>query len=168
MGRLRLADDSIGAEVQGTHPYRVELRDEDGDLAYDCTCPRAADGYFCKHCVAVGLVWLEESGPEEAARAERAKRRNPWQGIQDYLAAQPAETLIELLLDVVRRDDRLYQSLRLKAEWTGGAGDRVAAFRRAIDEATRIHGFVDWREVGAFAGNLAQVVDALAELLAPD
>ncbi|MDP2827238.1 MAG: hypothetical protein Q8O37_01390, partial [Sulfuricellaceae bacterium] len=81
---------------------------------------------------------------------------------------QPLETLIDHLLDVAQRDDRLYQSLLLKAERTGGGGDVVKAFRRAIDGATRIHGFVDWREVGAFASNIDQVADSLADLLKPD
>ena len=102
-------------------------------------------------------------------RSSINKRRDPWRDIKDYLSTQAPETLIELLLDVVQRDDRLYQSLLLKAERTGGAGGNVAkAFQRAIDGATRIHDFVDWREVGTFAANLGQVADSLAELLKPD
>jgi len=74
--------------------------------------------------------------------------------------------LTALLLDVAERDDRLYQSLLLKAERTGG-GNAAKAFRRAIDGATRMHNYVDWREVGAFAGNIDQVANSLAELLKP-
>ena len=70
--------------------------------------------------------------------------------------------------DQAQRDDRLYQSLLLKAERTGGGGNVARAFRRAIDDATHIHGFIDWREVGTFAGNIDQVADSLAELLKPD
>ncbi|MDD5334375.1 MAG: hypothetical protein PHS32_11575 [Rhodoferax sp.] len=94
------------------------------------------------------------------------KRRDPWRDIHEYLDTQ---ALIDLLLDVAQRDDRLYQSLLLKAEPTSGAGGNVAkAFKRAIDGATRIRGFVDWREVGTFAAKVDQVVDSLAELLKPD
>lgn len=168
--RLRVAGEKITARVEGSEIYRVELSDDGGDLVGDCTCPRAADGYFCKHCVAVGLAWLAEHAPEGKSKAKsgKAKRRDPWRDIKDYLATQPPETLIELLLDVAQRDDRLYQSLLLKAERTGGGGNAVKAFRRAIDGATRIHGFVDWREVGSFAGDIDQVVDSLKELLKPD
>ncbi|MHB1272703.1 MAG: DUF6880 family protein [Rhodanobacter sp.] len=99
----------------------------------------------------------------------RKKRRDPWRDIKQYLTKQPAETLIELLLDVAQRDDRLYQSLLLKAERAGGGRGNVAtAFRRAIDEATRIHGFVDWREAGSFASDVEQVAESMAELLQPD
>ena len=169
--RLRVSDDKITARVEGTETYQVELRDDDGDLAYDCTCPRAADGYFCKHCVAVGLAWLAENSaaPKTGAAPGKKKRSDPWRDIKEYLATQPPEALVDLLLDVAQRDDRLYQSLLLKAERTGGGGGNVVkAFRRAIDGATRIHGFVDWREVGTFASNIEQVADSLAELLKPD
>jgi uncharacterized Zn finger protein len=164
--RLSAADDKITARVEGTENYRVELGDDGGDLAFACTCPRAAEGYFCKHCVAVGLAWLTGNAAAPEASGKR-ERRDPWRDIQAYLRAQAPETLIAQLLDVAQRDDRLYQSLLLKAEQTGG-GDVATAFRRALDDATRIHGFVDWREVSTFAGNLDQVVDSLAELLEPD
>ncbi len=143
VGRLRAADDRITARVEGTETYQVELRD-DGDLAYDCTCPRAAEGYFCKHCVAVTLAWLAENSTAPAAGAASGKkmRRDPWRDIREYLATQAPEILIDLLLDVAQRDDRRYQSLLLKAERTGG-GNVAKAFRRAIDGATHIHGFVD-------------------------
>ncbi len=167
--RLRATDDKISARVEGTETYQVELRDDDGDLAYDCTCPRAADGYFCKHCVAVGLAWLAENStaPKSGAASGKKKRRDPWRDIKEYLTTQPPEALIDLLLDVAQRDDRLYQSLLLKAR-SGGGGNVAKAFRRAIDGATRIHDFVDWREAGSFAGDIEQVADSLAELLKPD
>ena len=168
--RLRATEDKITAKVEGTETYRVELRDDDGELAYDCTCPRAGDGYFCKHCVAVGLAWLAGNSavPKSGAASTKKKRRDPWRDIKAYLTTQPPETVIDLVLDVAQRDDRLYRSLLLKAERSGGGGNVAQAFRRAIDDATRIHGFVDWREVGTFAGNIDQVADSLAELLKPD
>jgi len=168
--RLRATDDKVTARVEGTETYQVELRDgDDGELAYDCTCPHAADGYFCKHCVAVGLAWLAEHAGrgEPASRSAKKKRPDPWNDIRKYLTTQAPEVLIDLLMEVAQRDDRLYRSLLLKAERTGGGGNVANAFRRAIDEATRIHEFIDWREVGTFAGNVDQVADSLAELLKP-
>lgn len=170
VGSLRTTDDKITATVEGSASYQVELRDDEGDLAYDCSCPRAADGYFCKHCVAVGLAWLAENSAavKPGGAPGKPKRRDPWQDIKDYLATQAPETLTELLLDVAQRDDRLYQSLLLKAERTGAGGNVVKVFRRAIDGATHIHGYIEWREVSTFAGNIDQVAESLAELLQPD
>ncbi len=166
VGLLRITETKIFAKVEGTEAYRIELRAGD-ELDYDCTCPRAADGYFCKHCVAIGLAWLagHGDGGKKAAASGKKKKRDPWRDIREYLAAQPQDALVALLLDVAQRDDRLYQSLLLKAERSGG--DVAAAFRRAIDGATRIYGFVDWREAGSFADNIEEVADSLAEMLKP-
>lgn len=169
VGPLRVTAGRIAARVEGTEPYRVELLAADDELDYSCTCPHAADGYFCKHCVAVGLAWLDEQGDggrKKATAPGKKKKRDPWRDIREYLAAQPQDGLIELLLKVAERDDRLYQSLLLKAERSGG--DVAVAFRRAIDEATRIDDFLDWREAGSFADTIDEVVDSLAELLKPD
>lgn len=172
VGRLRVQENKVSAKVEGTETYQVELWDEDGELAGDCTCPRAGDGYFCKHCVAVGLAYLSEheSAPAESAgrKPTKAKRRDPWNDIRQYLETQPSESLVAALLDVAQRDDRLFQSLLLKAERTHGGGNAEKAFRRAIDDAVRIRGFIDWREVGTYAGNIDQVADSMAELLQPD
>lgn len=171
VGRLRITDDKVAAKVEGTTTYRVELRNEGGLLGFDCSCPRAADGYFCKHDVALGLAWLDQSAVERKAGngSGRKKRRDPWRDIKQYLSSQPADSLIELLLDVAQRDDRLYQFLLLKAgRARGGSGSVAQAFRQAIDDATRIHGFVDWREADSFADDIEQVAESMAELLQPD
>jgi tetratricopeptide (TPR) repeat protein len=120
--------------------------------------------------VAVGLAWLTDHATEEKPKAKsgKTKRRDPWQDIKHYLTSQPTEPLIELLLDVAQRDDRLYQSLLLKAEKTVGGGNVAKAFRRAIDDVTEVRRFIDWRDVGTFAGNIEQVAESLAELLKPD
>jgi uncharacterized Zn finger protein len=143
VGRLRAQEDKVFAKVEGTETYQVELWDEDGELAGDCSCPRAGDGYFCKHCVAVGLAWFNEHGsaslPADGTgkKPVKAKRRDPWKDIRQYLETQPAESLIEVLLDVAQRDDRLFQSLLLKAERTQGGGNAEKAFRRAIVDETK-------------------------------
>lgn len=167
--RLRATDDKIAARVEGSEIYQVELSVADDDLAWDCTCPRAADGYFCKHCVTVGLAWLAESSasPQSAAAAGKMKP-DPWRDITAYLSRQTMESLVELLLDVAQRDDRLYQSLMLKVARSGGAGKTEKAFRRAIDDATRVDRYIDWRETRAFAGNIEQVAYSLAEMLEPE
>lgn len=167
VSRLRATDGKIAAKVAGTETYRVELRDDGGELAYDCTCPHAADGYFCKHCVAVGLAWLSERTPARKSGSGSKQRRDPWRDIEAYLGAQPQSALVALLLEVAQRDDRLYRSLLLKAERAGAGGNVAVSFRRAIDDATRIRGFVDWHDTATFAGDIGQVADSLAELLEP-
>lgn len=170
VARLRITADKLTANVSGSETWRVELRDA-GELDGGCTCPHAANGNFCKHAVAVGLAWLSEHKPtSEPVRAEGKKRkRDPWKDIEHFLAAQSPQTLIDQLLDLARRDDRVYQSLLLKVERAyGGRADVAAAFRRAIDDATRIHGFVDWSEAADLFGDLESLVESMRELLRPD
>ena len=173
VSRIRVVEDKVSARVDGSDTYHVELRDDDGDLDYDCSCPQGDEGNFCKHCVAVGLAWLagkKVQGKSAGAPGKKkiTKTRDLWLDIRNYLSSQRPESLVDLLLDVAERDDRLYQSLLLKAERTGGAGNANRAFRHAIESATHIHGFVDWRAAGSFASNLDQVAESLAELLKPD
>jgi hypothetical protein len=88
--RLRAAKDKVTAKVEGTDTYRVELRKDDGALGYDCSCPHAADGNFCKHCVAADLAWLagRTEGERPGGRSGRAKQRDPWRDIERFLAKQ--------------------------------------------------------------------------------
>ena len=64
---------TITAKVQGTRPYRVELWIEEDDLEYSCTCPVGADGEFCKHCVAVGLAWLENIEQKNSEKGNKLR-----------------------------------------------------------------------------------------------
>ena len=166
---LSVTTDTVRARVEGTASYRVVLRAESGELSFDCSCPRAGDGYFCKHCVAVGLAWLASTGelPMKTAPGAKKMRRDPWGDIQDYLRRQETDVLIALLLDVARRDDRLYRSLLLKAERGAGGADLASIFRKTIEDATRTNGYVAWDEVGDLLNTLDDVVDSLAELLQP-
>jgi uncharacterized Zn finger protein len=170
VGRLRAAKQSISAKVEGSETYSVKLWDDDGALGYECTCPHAVEGYFCKHCVALGLAWLAEhsAGRDSGGVPDKQKRPDPWSDIRNYLSTQPPERLINLLLQAAQEDERLHRSLLLKTECNGGSGNLVKAFRRAIDSVTRIQSFVDWSEAGIFAGNVDQVAESLAELLKPD
>ena len=125
VSRLRVGEEKVSARVEGSDTYHVELWDDDGNLEYECSCPQGDEGNFCKHCVAVGLTWLagkkvERKSGGASGKKKLTKKRDPWLDIRNYLSSQRPELLIDLLLDVAQRDDRLYQSLLLKAERTGG------------------------------------------------
>jgi uncharacterized Zn finger protein len=162
VGPLREAGRKISARVDGSETYHVELRDEGEYLGYDCDCPNAADGYFCKHGVAVGLAWL--AGRDE----DRGGRPDPWRTIRDYLEVQTSEALIGLVMNAAEHDDRLYRTLLLKAESVAGGAQAVKSYRGAIDRATHVRGFLDWGEAGAFAEGIDQVVEGMAALLTPE
>lgn len=161
-------NDIAHARVEGTQAYRVSLRIVSGKLSADCSCPRAGDGYFCKHCVAVGLAWLTNlGGAATTDSGANHKSRDPWRDIQHYLRNQEPDALIALVLDAARGDERLYRWLLQKAERGVAGADLGKIMRKAIDEATRVKDFVEWDEVDDLLAKLDDVVVALAELLRP-
>lgn len=163
----QVTEQKISARVHGTETYRVELWDDDGGLNYDCTCPHAAEGHFCKHCVAAGLAWLAGQ-PASTAVKDQPPKPDPWMLIRDHLQAQAPGALIELLLSAADYDDRLYQSLLRKAELATGKTDLAKTFRKLINDATHTNGFIDWDEAGDYAAGLAELVESLQELLNPE
>ena len=47
---------------------------EDGDAAGSCDCPNADDGWFCKHQVAVALIWRHRLSGTEPVVDEAARK----------------------------------------------------------------------------------------------
>lgn len=156
VSRLRDSGSKVSARVEGTELYEVELWTNGDELQYDCTCPHAAEGNFCKHCVAVGLAFLDERA--ETGGPVAVYGRDPWDMIREYLSLQAQETLLDLLMDAAQRDDGLYRALLLKAEQASGSFDLVKTFRREIDNAAR----------NADEEALGELLDSLGELLEPD
>jgi uncharacterized Zn finger protein len=136
----------VCAQVRGSDTYEVWLGERDGQLVGECDCPFGAEGNFCKHCVAVGLVLLSGGGPTATD--------GDLDAIAGYLRGLDHTALVELLLDQVRRDDATYRRLSLLAAGGGGA-PQVAVLRRRLDDMLRVRGRLDG------AGYLARVKDAL-------
>ena len=61
----------ITAKVEGTHTYTVKLLLDNGEAKHSCTCPMGDEDIFCKHCVAVGLAWIEGGSKEKAKKVVR-------------------------------------------------------------------------------------------------
>ncbi|MDD5057310.1 MAG: hypothetical protein PHQ60_05520 [Sideroxydans sp.] len=165
VSRMKVADDVLSARVAGSYSYTVKLWVEDGEIESECSCPQGLDGNFCKHCVAVGLAWLAESGGEAGAKSGRKKKSNPWLEISDFVGLQDAPTLAAWLLESAKRDDVLYENLLLKARRAAGPASTIKGFRAAIDKAINTGGYVDWHEMPSYAASLDNIAAALEELL---
>ena len=56
---LAILGSKITASVSGTDEYIVVLHiGDDAPVSGACDCPYGKEGFFCKHCVAVGLAYL--------------------------------------------------------------------------------------------------------------
>lgn len=58
ISRIDVSRERATATVHGSDAYFVSLTWVNGDLDGACTCPHGAEGFFCKHCVALGLKLL--------------------------------------------------------------------------------------------------------------
>jgi len=119
-GRVRSLDEqeagTVLAEVRGSATYSVKLWEENGELAYSCTCPRGDDGEFCKHCVAAGLAVL--AGAVKSPKTRRPRRRVTLEDVREYLSQEDKAALIELLMERAVWDDRLREQLVLRTAAT--------------------------------------------------
>jgi uncharacterized Zn finger protein len=153
-------DGVIVAKVAGTEEYRVSLWAEDG-LAYSCDCPLGVDGAFCKHCVAVGLAWLEDDFSDDAPGGSVTM-----DDVRTYLEEQDKDVLVRIVMEQAMEDERLRERLLLRAARTGGGTPDAAAFRRAIDRVVEPPG--DYWGHGSpwdYARKLESMIESLADLL---
>lgn len=72
---LARSDTTLYAQVQGTKPYTVRIEFKDGMLRAQCTCPAARFSKFCKHAMAVLMVWAQS--PERFAYGQQALMEMP-------------------------------------------------------------------------------------------
>ncbi|SMF95334.1 Uncharacterized conserved protein, contains Zn finger domain [Methylomagnum ishizawai] len=152
--RLRDIGHRVSARVSGSEDYEVELWTDGEEFEYACTCPHAAEGNFCKHCVAAGLAFLDgRRGMEHLAPADTPQ--GVWKRLGEYLPLQPVETLVDWLLEAAGRDETTYRTLRLAMEKVGGSLHQIKALRREIDQIARYCNPDDWDSL----------LDSLEELL---
>ncbi|MCB0968732.1 MAG: SWIM zinc finger family protein, partial [Ilumatobacter sp.] len=174
-----LTPTSVTADVDGTHRYEV-LFDVSEHPDWSCTCPAAADGDFCKHCVALALelamIDAGEADPPMVLPADAQPDRSPSrrsgrpdqsderQRLVDHLEQLPAERLVELLVDQTERDWSLRERLLLEAD-AGREQLDLDRWIQRVDEATFVDDYIDWREADGWASNVYFVLDAIDDLL---
>jgi uncharacterized Zn finger protein len=157
------------ATVRGSVPYTVELWDDGGRPGWSCTCPYAEDGAFCKHGVAVALL-LDAGAPPDALPADlQVSVDEPTDDadglLVEHLDGLDRDRLVALVLEAADEDWRLRERLLADARAAHGEGPALTAWRRRVDAAFSPYGeFVSYREAAGWAGEVDEVIDALAEL----
>ena len=165
---LKEENGAIMARVRGTYYYRVKLWAEDGDLAFECNCPVGRDRVLCKHCVAVGLAWLDRRKQKGGVSKQRTKRDVTDEEIRAHLMAQDKNALVELLMHYADWDSEFRDRLVLATAQKGAKPPDLAAFRAVIDKAIRHRGSVDYARMPEYARGIEAVVDSLDNLLKRD
>lgn len=157
---LVASEQMLTALVQGTETYRVQLEiDPEGDLIADCSCPYGAEGHFCKHCVAVGIAWLEDASSAEGTSVPTHE------AFQKYLEKQEKATLIALLLEQIYKDTDLQNHILLKIAQASPHAPDLNTFRKTIRRTFAISDYLEYREVYGYVQGISTVIQSLRELL---
>lgn len=131
---------TVTAKVQGTRLYDVRLREDDGDLAHECSCPIGQRGNFCKHCVAVAA---EVGGWGHASRSRPAVTMDD---VRDHLMSWKKQHLVSLIVEQAEEDDGLRNRLLMQVAGQQPGGPDVETFKAALRDAIEPDGFIPWRE----------------------
>jgi len=165
VGSLIEHEGRISAKVFGTRQYRAKLWAEEDNLAYSCDCPIGVDGAFCKHCVAVGLAFMEQQRSGSSNAGKQSKPSLSIDDVREYLASQKKNFLVDMLMEQALEDDRLLQRLFMKAAKECPGGIDLSTYRRSIDQTVHPDEFVDYRGMYDYARNVCDVIDSVEELL---
>ena len=157
-------ENEISGKVEGQHTYRVRLfADKKGEIDWECSCPVGMDGDFCKHCVALGLQWLENKDEIKSVEKERnsisdAKR------IADFLDSLDKTELVKIIKTQADKDDSFYRNLLMSSLSSVKKKDS-SAVKNVIREAFRTGGFIDYKEAWDFTDSLMEVCDMLKKMI---
>jgi hypothetical protein len=125
-----------------------------------CACRAYSDSGFCKHLVATALT-ANSLGPGmlEQATGRFAK-------IREHLRGKGVEGLVEMVVGLAERDPSLLKELELAAV-AASADDTtlLTQFKRAITEATRTHGFVEYRKMRDWVQGIESALDRIKGLV---
>ncbi len=155
---------TLAAKVLGTHLYCVKLSMEQGSLEYQCSCPIGGDGAFCKHCVAVGLAWLQRTA-KRADSKRPEKQANTMEDVRGYLRGQDKAALVELILRQAMDDERLRRRLVMQIAAISSKGLDLATYRELIDDALNAYWVEGYDSMGEFGDGMEEIIDCLARLL---
>ena len=155
---LDITGTQITATVSGTDDYEVILVPGEAGLQWDCSCPFGQEGFFCKHCVAVGLAVLE---PDAAAAVSATRARRD--SLDAWLESLSREDLAAELRGLLDGDHGLRRRFELRA--AAASGDTLAIRRTTRELITPRGGDLGYDEAGGYAADVyevAAVIDSLA------
>jgi uncharacterized Zn finger protein len=162
---LEETGDGVRALVRGNRDYTVTLTTDESVLDYSCDCPVGGDGAFCKHCVAAALAWLNRAAGSAKPPARRKSREVTLADASRILQGEDSTTLVKMMLDWAKDDDRLRERLILYAARRAGADAGVATVRRAFENAVGVYDFVHYREAFGWARGVDDAIDSIEQLL---
>jgi hypothetical protein len=187
---LETVGNQVIATVHGTGDYLVVLTLGEAaarrGLRGECGCPYGQEGFFCKHCVAVGLAVMrnargsarrgqarESSNVRRRSGGPADEGRNRAGDLSFWLNSLSREELLAIVCDQVIEDDEWRRRLELRA--AAAAADvpaisaRVAGLLKADGgfgqyQLARQYGYLEGPEVWHYARRVRHVAEVIGEL----
>jgi hypothetical protein len=165
---------ALRAQIRGTEMYMTEVRIENDAITGNCDCPSAAEGWFCKHQVALALFWrerLDGKTPDidETAHKKIAASTKRAQTVKDkrerlhaFLHSQDAHTLADKLIDLANNDPRLERQL-LHWQKLNTRRDDPAELKTLITELFATNTFIDYYAAHDYARQAEAVLPLLEQ-----
>jgi len=173
---LATVGNQVMATVRGTGDYLVVLTLAEAatrrGLRGECGCPYGQEGFFCKHCVAVGLAVMRNArGSARRGAADRGRSRAG--ELSSWLNSLSREELLAIVCDQVIEDDEWRRQLDLRA--AAAAADvpaisaRVAGLLQADGPSGEYqiagqYGYLEGPETWHYARRVRQVTEVIGEL----
>ncbi|GED21592.1 SWIM zinc finger family protein [Halomonas halmophila] len=149
---------TISADVEGSQPYRVQLRVSQRGLDGSCNCPASEGIDFCKHCVAVAMAYRAEQAEQWRLAEGDATDR-----VQAYLQQMSRDSLIESLQSLIESDPALYQQWSMRADAVLGGVDHKELKKRITAAFPINRNLFRYGQVRAYFAAAEPVVDQLIE-----
>jgi hypothetical protein len=166
---LEIAGAWVAATVIGSDVYTIRLTfgNATAGIRGSCSCPFGAEGNFCKHCVATGLVALS-SGDSIASRPGSAPvvASEPAGGqsedVVSWLCSLSREQLLAEVLALAAHDPDIWHRLARRATAMGTAVDDV---RGAIETLIWVTDYVDYDEAPYYANDILRAANLITEVI---
>jgi len=180
VGEDPMPEPALHAQVKGTETYTTEVWIEDDAIAGNCDCPNAQDGWFCKHQVAVALVWRDrlaghatpvDASAREAVQSSVKRARTAegkHQALHDFLHGRPVATLADKLLEFADRDrdiSRELQQWRKASEVSNDPADLKPLIGEMLAPG---RDFIAWDESYSYVRRAEAVLPLLRQARARD
>jgi hypothetical protein len=168
-GAMRASERELGTQ------FTTSKRRSTTRPSGSCDCAHAAGGAFCKHLVALCLVWrdrltatptvVDETAWRKVQSVVRGARtrRDRRAALHEFLRAQPAAALAERLIDLAEQFSEIERMLRVWQQSTAAEVD-PKALRAVVTDALTLRGrFLPLGEVHRWVSQAEPILSLLRE-----
>ena len=170
---LTVFGNQISASVRGTDDYIVVLTiGGRAAISGSCDCPYARGGFFCKHCVAVGLAFLRNArasrrrSKRTPARDQPGTAKSSGSSLHSWLSSLDRDSLLLLVLDQLVEDEDWRRRLELRAASAVADIDAIGARLYALLDSAEFgeYGYIEEGESGRYARRVEAAASIVEEL----